>query len=129
MVLLAVLLSVLVDTSGPKFTEAGQVFTSVSSGRAKPINKMLLLELVNRAREKGCNCGTTYYPSVPPLEWNDQLEKSATLHCGDMLRIKYFSHIGSDGSDAGSRIEQAGYHWRFYGENIGMGYSSEQEVI
>ena len=45
------------------------------------------------------------------------------------MKNKYFAHIGSDGSTAGSRIEEAGYNWRTYGENIGQGYKSEEEVI
>jgi uncharacterized protein YkwD len=42
---------------------------------------------------------------------------------------KYFSHTGLDGSNAGQRITLAGYTWAAYGENIAMGYSSEQAVM
>src|SRR2546423_9277507 len=70
------------------------------------VNKTLLLQLVNEARKKGCTCSNTYYPPVPPLTWNDQLETAAKEHSNDMFKNKYFSHIGADGSDVGSRIEQ-----------------------
>lgn len=93
------------------------------------VNKTVLLNLVNDARKKGCNCGNTYYAPVPSLTWNDQLEKAAYDHSNDMFQKKYFSHIGSDGSGAGERISSIGYNWKFYGENIGEGYQSEQEIV
>jgi uncharacterized protein YkwD len=93
------------------------------------VNKTVLLQLVNDARKKGCNCGDTYYDAVPPLSWNDQLEKAALAHSSDMNQNKYFSHIGQDGSNAGDRILNAGYSWKFYGENIAEGYKTEQEVV
>jgi uncharacterized protein YkwD len=46
-----------------------------------------------------------------------------------MFRKRYFSHKGSDGTGTGERITNAGYNWRFYGENIAQGYSSEKEVV
>lgn len=93
------------------------------------VNKTVLLQLVNDARKKGCNCGGTYYAPAPALTWNDQLEKAAYNHSSDMFRNKYFSHTGSDGSDSGERIYDAGYSWRYYGENIAQGYPTEKEVI
>jgi uncharacterized protein YkwD len=93
------------------------------------VNKTVLLQLVNNARRKGCNCGNTYYPPVAALTWNDQLEKAAYGHSTDMFRKRYFSHTGSDGTGTGERITSAGYNWRFYGENIAQGYSSEKEVV
>jgi uncharacterized protein YkwD len=96
---------------------------------ATPVNKKLLLDLVNEAREKGCTCGETWYAPVPPLQWNEALEKAAVEHSRDMDQKNYFSHISPDGSDAGSRILDAGYNWKNYGENIGMGYHNEQEVV
>ena len=96
---------------------------------ASPLNNTVLLQLVNNARKKGCKCGNTYYPPVAALTWNNQLEKAANSHSTDMFRNKYFSHTGSDGSGAGERITNAGYNWRFYGENIAQGYLSEKEVV
>jgi uncharacterized protein YkwD len=93
------------------------------------VNKTVLLQLVNDARKKGCNCGNTYYVPAPALVWNDQLEKAAYNHSNDMFRNKYFSHTGSDGSGSGERINDAGYSWRFYAENIAQGYPTEKEVV
>jgi uncharacterized protein YkwD len=93
------------------------------------INKITLLRLVNEARKKGCQCGDTYYPSAPDLTWNEKLEQAAAEHSNDMFNKKYFSHTSPDGSKAGERIERTGYHWLAYGENIGMGFRNEQEMI
>lgn len=93
------------------------------------VNKTVLLQLVNDARKKGCNCGSTYYASTTALTWNDQLEKAAYDHSKDMSQNKYFSHTGSDGSESGERISNAGYAWKWYGENIAAGYPTESEVV
>jgi len=93
------------------------------------INKELLLKLINEVRQKGCTCGSVTYSSASPLQWNEQLEKAAFKHCMDMNNNKYLSHIGTDGSGVGERMEKEGYQWTNYAENIGMGYLTEQEVI
>lgn len=98
-------------------------------GSSATLNKSVLLQLVNDARKKGCKCGNTYYPPVPALTWNNQLERAAYGHSTDMFRNRYFSHTGSDGSGTGERITNAGYSWRFFGENIAEGYPSEKEVV
>lgn len=97
--------------------------------RPTPINKNLLLQLVNEVRKKGCRCGDTWYPGAQALAWNSQLEQAALVHSSDMYSNNYFSHAAQDGSRAGDRIDDVGYHWRTYGENIAFGYRSEKEVI
>lgn len=120
---LPVLLAIsLACTKGADTTEVQQ---SASSG----VNKTQLLQLVNDTRKKGCQCGDTWYPPAAPVAWNDLLEKAAQLHSRDMYANKYFSHIAADGSNAGVRIDAAGYRWKAYGENIAMGFNSEQEVV
>jgi uncharacterized protein YkwD len=93
------------------------------------VNKTLMLQLVNDARKKGCQCGDTYYPPAPAISWNDQLEKAALTHSRDMAQNNYFSHTSPNGDKAGQRISQAGYRWLAYGENIAMGYNTEKEVV
>lgn len=93
------------------------------------VNKTVLLQLVNNARKKGCHCGNIYYAPAPALIWNNQLEKAAYDHSRDMFQNKYFSHTGSDGTSSGDRISNAGYNWRWYGENIAEGYPTEKDVV
>lgn len=113
------------------FAHAGcaqsSVVPSVTPGPA--LDKSQLLKLVNEARRKGCNCGNAYFKPVPQLEWNDQLQNAAERHSRDMNANRYFNHISPAGKGPGDRIEEAGYRWKAYGENIGLGYRSEQEVV
>lgn len=93
------------------------------------VNKEVMLDLVNKARQTGCTCGTTVMPSVNPVIWNNQLSQAAYDHSKDMLAQNYFSHTARNGSDPGMRITNAGYIWRAYGENIAFGYTGEQTVM
>lgn len=97
----------------------------------KPINKTLMLQLVNTQRSKGCTCGTKFYPAVQKLVWNETLEKVALLHSDDMAKNNYFSHTGKDGSSTPQRMQRLGYNWMSYGENIyrTMGYSATEEEV
>lgn len=93
------------------------------------VNKATLLELVNEVRAKGCTCGTTVKPAVAAVSWNDQLAKAAYDHSVDMKTDNYFSHNTPEGVTPGQRITAAGYNWKTFGENIAMGYATEQAVI
>ncbi len=93
------------------------------------VNKAVMLDLINKARLTGCNCGTTVMPPVNPVTWNNQLSQAAYDHSKDMLAQNYFSHTAKNGSDPGTRITNAGYIWRAYGENIAFGYTGEQTVM
>lgn len=93
------------------------------------VNKTQLLELVNDVRAKGCTCGATAMPPVAAVSWNDQLAKAAYDHSLDMKINNYFNHNTPDGVTPGQRITAAGYAWKTFGENIAMGYATEQAVI
>ncbi len=58
-----------------------------------------MLTLINQQRQKGCNCGNTYYKAVPPLKWNTTLEKVAKAHSDDMRRRNTMTHYGKDAKD------------------------------
>ncbi|MCC6289320.1 MAG: CAP domain-containing protein [Chitinophagaceae bacterium] len=93
------------------------------------VNAADILDMVNEVRKSGCNCGATYMPPVSELTWNDALGKAAYAHSGDMKNQNYFSHTGSDNSNAGERITAAGYSWITYGENIALGQTTERMVM
>lgn len=94
-----------------------------------PVNKDVLLALVNEVRAKGCNCGDTLMPPVSPIRWNTALERAAWLHSTDMKEYNYFSHQDRDGNNAGKRITRMGYQWRAWGENIALGVLNERTVV
>jgi uncharacterized protein YkwD len=101
----------------------------VTDNPTSTVNKTVMLQLVNDARKKGCQCGDTWYPSVPAVTWNVLLEKAALGHSKDMYSNNYFSHTAKDGTGAGVRIDVAGYKWKTYGENIAMVFNSEKAVV
>lgn len=92
-------------------------------------NPKKILELVNNYRQTGCNCGSKYFPPTNMVAWNDLLKNAAQKHSNDMKENNFFDHTGSDGSNPGDRISNAGYIWSIYGENIAKGYKSENDVV
>ncbi|WP_276134025.1 CAP domain-containing protein [Polluticoccus soli] len=111
------------DNLNPVPTTPGGTNTTPTASEQK------LLELVNSTRAKGCNCGNTFYPAVAPVTWNDKLEAAAVSHSNWMNQNNTLSHTGANGSDPGQRITAAGYNWQAYGENVAVGYASEEDVI
>ena len=110
------------------------IFTPTPSTPNNPstpstVSEQKLLQLVNNARSQGCNCGNTWYPPVAPVGWDDQLEAAAQGHSNWMNQNNTLSHTGAGGSDPGDRITAAGYQWRAYGENVAVGYPTEEAVI
>ncbi|MDB5139491.1 MAG: hypothetical protein JWR12_1407 [Mucilaginibacter sp.] len=104
---------------------------SINSGKEF---KREFLENINRTRQRGCTCGTTYMPPAAPLIWNDQLEQAAIGHAKDMADKNYFSHTSKDGRGSEDRIALAGYTFKGYksftiGENIAQGQQSIAEVM
>lgn len=84
-----------------------------------------LLELINRARldpaaeaqryglglNAGLAPGTIDADAKQVLAPNDKLEAAATRHSTWMLQTNSFSHTGAGGTDAGERMETAGYRF------------------
>lgn len=117
------LLSVCISLASPK------TLPIVDGPAHLPINRELMLNLVNQVRQSGTTCGKTYFAPVAALKWNSTLEKTALAHSTDMLNNNYFSHRNKEGQNAGSRMEAAGYSWKAFGENIARGQRDEKEVL
>lgn len=72
--------------------------------------------LLNGARERH---------DLPPLRSNSKLTEAARGHSRAMVRHRFFSHTGADGSSSRQRIRRTGYlrgsrSW-YVGENIAWG--------
>lgn len=93
------------------------------------IDQDKLLELVNGIRVTGCDCGGESMPAVEALAWDGKLEQAALVHSQDMESTGDMTHEGTDGSSASDRIEQAGYDWSTWGENVAWNYATEQAVF
>lgn len=64
-----------------------------------------------------------------PFTADGLLTAAARRHSLDQATRDTMSHTGSDGTDAGDRISQAGYRWNNWGENVASGYSTAAEVV
>lgn len=56
------------------------------------------------------------------LAWHPQVYAAAGAHSADMAANRNMSHIGSDGSNTGTRLERVGFSWGAWAENVGAGY-------
>ena len=83
-----------------------------------------LLALINQFRAQPQVCSGRTLPAAPAFTWNGALANAAARHSGDMALNNFFSHTGSDGSNAGARIAAAGYSYASWAENIAAGTSS-----
>jgi len=88
-----------------------------------------LLGLINDARAEGRDCGDTFFPAAPPLNWDDRVAAAAQGHSKDMADNQHFSHEGTDGSDAGDRLMNEGYDPSAWGETILVGIENMSKVV
>ena len=66
---------------------------------------------------------------LPVLDVDERIVAASRAHSLDMADGGFFDHSGSDGSQAGERLSDQGYRWRFYAENIACGQRSADELI
>jgi uncharacterized protein YkwD len=92
---------------------------SVSGSANSPVQREVLA-LVNEHRRRGGCRGVTL---------DRRLIAAANRHAADMARRGYFAHSSPSGDRAGDRVQDAGYRWSRYGENIARGQSSAYEVV
>lgn len=67
-----------------------------------------------------------YYPA---LQAHAMLSQVAQMHSDDQARSDHMSHMGSDGSSLGVRVDRSGFDWGKVGENVAVGYDSAKEVV
>ncbi|QHC32124.1 CAP domain-containing protein [Streptomyces sp. HF10] len=108
------------DAPAPAPTASSTPTTATPSATAASGVTAQIVQLVNAERAKaGCR----------PLTLDAKLTEAAQAHSADMAAHQNMSHTGSDGSDPGTRITQAGYTWSAYGENVAYGYATAAEVM
>jgi uncharacterized protein YkwD len=94
------------------------LFNVPASSASPDLNRVI--ELTNEHR-RAAGCAN--------LAWNAALGTAAQRHANDMAANNYFSHTSRNGASFGSRIRQAGYHYRLAAENIAAGQQSPEEVV
>ncbi|MEV1071112.1 CAP domain-containing protein [Micromonospora parva] len=105
-------------TSAPSST-GGSTSTGGSSGSVSAQAREVV-DLVNAERAKaGCKA----------LSIDDKLMTAAQRHSQDQADHQNMSHTGSDGSNAGTRLDRVGYTWRTYGENVAWNQKTPAAVM
>jgi uncharacterized protein YkwD len=79
-------------------------------------NEQAIADLINGQR--GAH-GLAALPQVP------ELVQASRRHSRDMADNNFTGHTGSDGSNAGQRMQEAGYEWAACGEIIGWGFGGD----
>lgn len=87
------------------------------------------LALVNQARERARNCGSSRFAAAKPLSLSDTLSRASLAHATDMAQNNYFSHEGRDASSPADRVTRVGYNWKTVGENIAAGPTTPESVV
>jgi uncharacterized protein YkwD len=99
--------------------QAGLPLTEIQSSSAGGFAKQLLA-LVNQQRRGA---------GLKPVKLNPLLTASAQAHSQDMALNDFFSHRGSNGSTAESRIAATGYNAFTSSENIAAGFATPTGVM
>jgi uncharacterized protein YkwD len=92
---------------------------SVSDDVDAPVQRQVLALVNDNRRRGGCEA----------LTLDRRLIAAANRHAADMARRGYFAHESPSGDRAGERVQDAGYRWSRYGENIARGQDSVAEVV
>lgn len=64
-----------------------------------------------------------------PLKMNPVLDGAAQAKAEDMAKRGYFSHNDPDGREPWYWFEQAGYNFRYAGENLAINFSDSEDVV
>jgi uncharacterized protein YkwD len=58
-----------------------------------------------------------------------RLTTAAQGHADDMARRQHMAHAGANGTDGGQRLDNAGYPWSTWGENVAAGQATPTDVL
>jgi hypothetical protein len=83
------------------------------------ITKTALVDLANAERAK---------QNLPALTQNPTLDQAAYLKAQDMAQKGYFNHISPSGTNPWHWFSQAGYNYKYAGENLAIGFLDSGEV-
>jgi uncharacterized protein YkwD len=111
------------NTSGPSADdndEEGSFFAYLPSINKTDTFEQQLINLINAERIS---------QGRPPLSISPLLMQVAEAHSQDMIDRNFFDHTNPDGLDPGDRLDNAGYHWMTWAENIGAGQTTAQEMF
>lgn len=66
---------------------------------------------------------------LPALKTNSLLNKAAQAKANDMIRQQYFAHISPSNVTPWDFFRQAGYSYRYAGENLAIDFADTEDII
>jgi hypothetical protein len=66
---------------------------------------------------------------LAPLNYSDQLSNAALFKGNDMLAKNYWAHIAPDGTEPWKFFLDAGYRYKYAGENLARDFSNAESAI
>ncbi len=104
--------AVSVSAAEPKEAQTASTVRTCDGGTIRlNATEKRTLRLHNQARESR---------GKRPLCVHPALQKAARAHSADMIRRDYFRN-----GNVAARLNEVGYRWQTYGENIGLGFGSQ----
>lgn len=89
-------------------------------GYAANISPSKVIELTNQKREEA---------GLSPLQYNAQLEQAAKAKGENMLKLDYWAHNAPDGTEPWQFFVDAGYNYRYAGENLARDFSNPESAV
>lgn len=89
-------------------------------GYASQISTDEVIRLTNLKREAA---------GVPTLKYNAQLAAAARAKGEDMINRDYWAHVSPDGTQPWKFFSDAGYKYRYAGENLAKDFSSPDSAV
>jgi len=84
---------------------------------------------LNEARQRGGTCRAGTPTTAAPLTWSEGLAAAAQVQAAEMARLQRMSHLDGQNRSLAERLRAIGYPYRLAFENVGVGYSSLEEVV
>ena len=106
----------------PNATLARAVRVAPPAPQTPPVSPVLreMLDRVNAERSAR---------GLAPMRYDERLVLAAQRHTEDQARQGQMSHVGSDGSGVGVRVDRVGYRWRSIAENVASGSPDTASVM
>src|SRR3989344_8305310 len=89
-------------------------------GYASQIPPEQIVQLTNQERTQR---------GLPPLKLDNQLTAAAAQKAGDMFARNYWAHVSPVGTQPWFFVTQAGYTYRFAGENLARDFADSRSII
>ncbi|MEO5844145.1 MAG: CAP domain-containing protein [Caldimonas sp.] len=105
-------------------TNSGELLSCGAAPSAEAAMRRL-----NEARLRGATCRPGTTSTAVPLTWSESLAAAAQVQAAEMARLQRMTHLDSQNRSLAERLRAIGYRYTLAVENVGVGYSSLDDVV